>query len=487
MGTTAEPLRRWRLSDAISRSAAHAVDVNQVDVEVLAEADRRRSVAATRLSEDSRRSLSQFFTPAATARRLAGLIDLSSMGGNGSLRVLFPSAGTGMLPAAVAEAVLGHGGAASGLRFVCVEIDGRLMCPLEATLADVRAVLLGSVTEAVHADFVDLAASWLQPRVGDFETSASAVVGDGFDLVVMNPPYAKLGRRSPAAVAFRSVGVQVPNLYAGFVQAAMMMLRPGGQLVAVTPRSFVNGAYFRDFRRAMLALGGVADVVVPESRTEAFADDGVLQEIVMFRMVAGERPVTVRVERDRPGRGTVACSYPTEVIVNPADRQQRIVTPHSPAEAAFRATASAKLSTVAEIGVTAAAGKTVPHRVQTHLRYSSHDGLPTATTAPSGDLLDTACDLFGGPSPRPAVVPLLRTAHLRGGGSSSLACVQRRRRCGRRICPWRRSCPRFRCSGPACRHSGHRRDAVAGYIVRSDETHQLPRGPIPHRRRCTDA
>src|SRR5260370_18090441 len=67
-----------------------------------------------------------------------------------------------------------------------------------------------------------------------------------------------------------------PNIYAFFLAAAAQMLRPGGELVAITPRSFCNGLYFRGFRHWFFEKMALDHIHIFESRPETFPD--VLQE-----------------------------------------------------------------------------------------------------------------------------------------------------------------------------------------------------------------
>ena len=75
------------------------------------------------------------------------------------------------------------------------------------------------------------------------------------------------------------------------------LLRPGGQLLAITPRSFTNGPYFRLFRQYFLERMRLDRVHVFEARNKVFADSAVLQEnviLVATRTVSAERgPVVV--------------------------------------------------------------------------------------------------------------------------------------------------------------------------------------------------
>src|SRR5271169_2964658 len=98
----------------------------------------------------------------------------------------------------------------------------------------------------------------------------------------MNPPYRKLAVQSTERQALLAQGVDCPNLYAAFLAIGVQALRPGGQIVAITPRSFANGPYFGTFRRFFLEGTALDRVHVFESRSIVFADSGVLQENIIF-------------------------------------------------------------------------------------------------------------------------------------------------------------------------------------------------------------
>src|SRR5260370_15816363 len=123
----------------------------------------------------------------------------------------------------------------------------------------------------------------------------------------MNPPYRKINIDSAERVALREIGVETSNLYAGFLYVALRLLAPGGELVAITPRSFCNGMYFKPFRRIFLDALELRRIHVFDSRQVAFKEDEVLQENVIFHGVKGaEKPKTVTIS---------SMSWPDEVSV----------------------------------------------------------------------------------------------------------------------------------------------------------------------------
>lgn len=71
---------------------------------------------------------------------------------------------------------------------------------------------------------------------------------DAFTHVIMNPPYKKINAGSGHRAALRKAGIETSNLYTGFMFLAAERLQDGGEMVAIVPRSFCNGPYFKPFR-----------------------------------------------------------------------------------------------------------------------------------------------------------------------------------------------------------------------------------------------
>ena len=56
-------------------------------------------------------------------------------------------------------------------------------------------------------------------------------------------------------------------------------------MVAIVPRSFCNGPYFKPFREQFFSLMNLRHVHVFEKRDSAFEDDEVLQENIIIHAV----------------------------------------------------------------------------------------------------------------------------------------------------------------------------------------------------------
>ncbi len=188
------------------------------------------------------------------------------------------------------------------------------------------------------------------------------------------------------------MGLEVSNLYAAFVGATIHLLKPGAELVAITPRSFMNGPYFRAFRRFLLSSLELRRLHVFESREHAFHEDDVLQENVILHGERGaQRPESVEITTSRaPGDPVLARRVPWGRVVYERDPEQFI---HLIVDARGDAIAErmAHLDNyLRDLGIAVSTGPVVDFRATAYLR-----------TAPERD-----------------TVPLLYPAHLVDGAVS---------------------------------------------------------------------
>ena len=196
--------------------------------------------------------------------------------------LLDPGAGIGTLTAAFCERILKL---RSPRRIVAYlfENDPGLIPLLRRNLEDSRRVLAdaGHLFDYVirREDFILAAAGGLAGK-GLFDDAAFAVQFDG---VIMNPPYFKVRKDSPHARLMASVVHGQPNIYAFFMALAARLLKESGEIVAITPRSFCNGLYFRGFRRWYFNRVGLDQIHIFESRTETFKHSSVLQESIITK------------------------------------------------------------------------------------------------------------------------------------------------------------------------------------------------------------
>ncbi len=128
-----------------------------------------------------------------------------------------------------------------------------------------------------------------------FENSGLFSQNHDYTHVIMNPPYKKITSTSEHRKALRYAGIETVNLYSGFVALAIQNLVIGGELVAIIPRSFCNGLYYREFRELILKETAIQHIHIFDSRTNAFLEDEVLQENIIIHLVKGAKQGAVKI------------------------------------------------------------------------------------------------------------------------------------------------------------------------------------------------
>ncbi|MGH2618497.1 MAG: Eco57I restriction-modification methylase domain-containing protein, partial [Thermomicrobiales bacterium] len=252
---------------------------------------------------------------------------------------------------------------------VAFEVDGILAPQLRETLAACRDLCkqagIAFDADVRQEDFISAATESLR---GGLSASPLPL----FDCAILNPPYRKINADSRERQQLSSIGVETSNLYSAFLALVSGLLRPSGELVAITPRSFCNGAYFRSFRRSFLASMALQHVHLFEARDHAFRDDDILQETVIFRAVRSAKPdiVTITHSTGPDTRDVQSRAVEYEQVVRPDDPNYfiRLVADDLGSEAAER---MERFSTrLEDLGLTVSTGRVVDFRATAHLRMS---------------------------------------------------------------------------------------------------------------------
>ena len=235
---------RWLIfptrSEQRDRTRISLVDMSKSIVQI------RNEAAA--LSPERQQQWEQFLTPAPVAEQAAGLFTPAVE----PVRVLDLGSGTGILAALVAA----HASAGSSVTAIERDVD-----LAKASEASIRQVC--DDVEVIGKSVFDV------------------LLDDRFDRVILNPPYKKI---SPVTIPTAGGGVKITNLYTAFLVIAVQALAEGGECVAIIPRSWMNGEYFKDFRKWLLDECSLDVLAVYGSRQDHFKDMDVLQEIMLLKV-----------------------------------------------------------------------------------------------------------------------------------------------------------------------------------------------------------
>jgi adenine-specific DNA-methyltransferase len=321
-------------------------------------ADLLRTQATKRLNPDRRAELGQYLTPSKVAAFMASLfIDFGE-----HVRLLDAGAGVGALLAATTAEACQRPRPPEHVHAVGFEIDKTLLGSLRRMM---RACDIGAsqsavsfTNEVVPRDFIEAAVEMIEAEQPKFTHA------------ILNPPYAKLNTRSATRRRLRRVGIEANNLYTAFVALAIHLLEPGGELIAITPRSFCNGPYFRPFRELLLGATCLRRFHVFESRKAAFAEDDVLQENVIFVLVKGRYQSSVVVSSSRSIDDDLITlrEVKFEQAVRPGDPEHFIHLVPSESEQTKADALSGLPCCLADLGLTVSTGKVVDFRARAFLR-----------------------------------------------------------------------------------------------------------------------
>jgi adenine-specific DNA-methyltransferase len=331
----------------------------------LRKADQNRLGVSSSLDAKRRGELGQFMTPSKVAAFMAAMFGPLPL----SVRLLDAGAGMGALTAAfVQEACRRHANPRS-IEVTAFEVDPLLKSHLKATLA-----ACALECEAHQIEF-------RYQIVGDdyiLHSSAPLLIDQAeYNCAILNPPYAKINSASAARAALRKVGIETSNLYTAFVALALAQLDVSGQLVAITPRSFCNGRYFDAFRCTLLDTAAIRDIHAYSSRRKTFADDDVLQENIIYRLVKGEvQPASVTITSS-PGPDVPEVtrrSVPFSGVVDPNDPHRYIHLALSDEDSALAAKVRTLPCSLADLGIKVSTGRVVDFRAREHLRRDPEPG-----------------------------------------------------------------------------------------------------------------
>lgn len=227
---------------------------------------------------NARKTRGQIFTPVQIGKFMNELIEVKGS----RIRLLDPGAGTGVLTASFCERLF------TIKRHFTVDIDLYENDPELAEIlkrvldvCKVKAEETGNKLnyKIYQKDFIlHNAVNFNQSNLLNFERSREL-----FDYVISNPPYYKIKKDDPQSIIMTKLVSGQPNIYTLFMALSASMLKKGGEMVFITPRSFCSGLYYKKFRKWFLKNSRIKHIHIFESRKEVFTKDAILQENIILK------------------------------------------------------------------------------------------------------------------------------------------------------------------------------------------------------------
>jgi adenine-specific DNA-methyltransferase len=336
--------------------------------EFLNAVDLLRLDANKKLGREQRSRFGQFMTPPSTAQLMASMFAANQE----TVSLLDAGAGVGSLTAAFVGEMCSRQHRPKSIHATVYEIDQFLVPYLADTLnrcaAKCREAGIKFDFNLIDCDFIDEGARLLRQHL--------LTKVPHFDCAILNPPYKKISSDSQTRAILSQLGIETSNLYAGFLSLALMLLGPGGEVVAITPRSFCNGPYFKPFRKLLLETITLRRVHLFQSRRSAFREDQVLQEnIILHGIKERKSSETMEISTSEGPDGRVSSVRTNQAnVVRTNDRDYFIRIVGDEAGASIAHQMEHLKSTLRDLNVEVSTGRVVDFRATKFTRKEPGKG-----------------------------------------------------------------------------------------------------------------
>lgn len=306
-----------------------------------------RKITNSKLNPKNKSELGQYMTPSVIAEYMASLFN----DGKKSTKLLDCGAGIGSLTISATKRL-------KNIKLVDLwEIDPIMQEQLEKNMEAIQ------VPFSIHAqDFI----------FGAVENIFSGK-GERYTHAIINPPYKKINSNSEHRRALRRVGIETVNLYSAFLALAIQLMEEDGQIIAIIPRSFCNGPYYKPFRELILKECSIEHIHIFETRDMAFKDDDVLQENIIIKLIKGKQKKNVEISQSsNQDFSDYQCNVvPFSKVIKPNDPELFIrIGTNDQLKEENNAIFSVLLN---ELGLTVSTGPIVSHRMKEFLEQNPQD------------------------------------------------------------------------------------------------------------------
>lgn len=329
--------------------------------------------AYTLKSPHGRKAKGQFFTPPEISSFMSGLFVLPKAPSI-KISLLDPGAGAGILAAGFCNSVLDKNYKKVVLHIDLYEKDEEVLPFLKKTIAACHLKFKDRgwdlTYKIINADFILTNLNVAQSQMFLEANPAK----DRYDYIVSNPPYYKLNANSPETILLKDFTSGQPNIYVFFMIISMLLLKPKGQLVFITPRSFCSGLYHMKFRKWLIDHYSIENIHNFDSRKNVFYNEDILQESIIIKVrntkpFAPNQKVTVSQSNDSTFSDLTVGKFPYKDIFHHEDAFIKI--PASKEELAISKILQKWNLTFQSLGMSVSTGPVVAFRAKGYLLNSA--------------------------------------------------------------------------------------------------------------------
>lgn len=319
------------------------------------------------MPKKERKKYGQFFTSIETARYMANMFVLPNQR---TITVLDAGAGSGILACAMIERLNRMDGI-DEILVTCYETDKNVLPLLKANLSYMQLKSTKKVNMTIITEnYITSQYLEFNQMLGRNEKPVK------YDIVIGNPPYMKIPKGAPEAVAMPEICYGAPNMYFLFAAMGLFDLKDNGEMVYIIPRSWTSGAYFKKFREYFLSEGKLLHVHLFGSRNKVFDKENVLQETIIIKIKKTKiQPENVLVTSTNTNHDFDKCTsliVPYDLVVSGEEHYVYLVTNEEEASVLEKLHKWDK--TLPDLGLKMKTGLTVDFRNREILRDTEEEG-----------------------------------------------------------------------------------------------------------------
>lgn len=227
-----------------------------------------------------RKELSQFFTPISVAELMSSQIEVEKY--QEEIRILEPSAGLGILLYGCIKKLLKTN--IKKIYITAIEYDKEICVLLEENLRFLKKGLKGKIKieyEVINGNFIKLFEKyWGSNQLKIFESKENFE----YDLIISNPPFKKINKKSAENASFENFIIGQPNIYHLFIALSLKLLKTRGQYILISPKNYLGGKYTENLRKFIFSNYSLVYLHLFNERNKVFGNE-VLQEICITKYV----------------------------------------------------------------------------------------------------------------------------------------------------------------------------------------------------------
>jgi adenine-specific DNA-methyltransferase len=319
---------------------------------------------------DEKKKDGQVFTPLEIANYMASMVKLPRR----DFSLLDPGAGTGILLAALCDRINNEAKKPLTVQITAYETDEKILSCLESCLDHCRSSLAenGHTLNPVinNSDFIKNNSRCLGIVQEDHAPDSLL-----YDVVIANPPYQKLPRKSQLRELLPEIIFGRTNLYGIFIALGITLLKDKGQFVFFTPRSYCSGQYHKKIRELLLKNTCIKTIHLFESRHNIFEEHDVLQEVIILHGVKTQNkkcsPINVHSTVSQSLNDIQSFPVPYSYIVPEKNPILNIHIPQTKKDRKVIDTVQSWENSFGDLGFKISTGKVVDFRIKQHLIESS--------------------------------------------------------------------------------------------------------------------